>query len=206
LLRLFLIRHGRSEWNAAHRIQGCADSPLDEVGHVQARQLAARLHEAPPVTVYTSPLLRARETADVIGQVFDIPVVPEGRLREYDVGALSGLTWVQVEAQYPEVARQWQEDIENVSLPEAEDRAIFRERVVAGFDDIVARHSEGPVAVVSHGGTLGIYLNHLIGLPRRFSPFRFSNVSLSIVDVNPRRPRVILLNDTCHLGSECDLW
>jgi broad specificity phosphatase PhoE len=56
--------------------------------------------------------------------------------------------------------------------------------------------------VVAHGGTLGTYLNHLIGLPTRFSPFRFGNGSLTIVEAHPVRPRILLLNDTCHLGGE----
>jgi broad specificity phosphatase PhoE len=56
--------------------------------------------------------------------------------------------------------------------------------------------------VVAHGGTFGDYLNHLIGLARRHSPFRFGNGSLTIVEVNPVRPRIVLLNDTCHLRGE----
>jgi len=87
-------------------------------------------------------------------------------------------------------------------IPGAEESAPFRVRVVAAFDDIVARHAEETAGVVTHGGTLGTFLNHLIGLPTRFSPFRFANASLSIVELNPVRPRIMLLNDTCHLGGE----
>jgi probable phosphoglycerate mutase len=146
---LFLIRHGRSTWNAERRIQGLADPPLDEVGREQACRLAGRLQaEDAMVALYTSPLRRARET------------------------------------------------------PGAEESAPFRARVAAAFDEILSRHDEGTVGVVAHGGTLGTYLNHLIGLPSRFSPFRFGNASLSILEMNPVRPRIVLLNDTCHLGGE----
>ena len=104
MTRLLLIRHGRSTWNADKRIQGQADPPLDEVGREQARRLAERLRGDPPVALYTSPLQRARETAEIVGQALDVPVVPDGRLKEYDVGAITGLTWEQVVEQHPDVA------------------------------------------------------------------------------------------------------
>jgi len=199
--RLFLIRHGRSTWNAARRIQGCADPPLDGVGREQACRLAERLREAPPVVLYTSPLQRAQETAQIIGEALGVPVVPDERLKEYDVGDITGLTWEQVVEQYPGVAQRWAEAMESVEIPGEEGNAPFRARVVAAFGEVLSQHAEGPVGVVAHGGTLGTYLNHLIGLPSRFSPFRFGNGSLSIVEVNPVRPRISLLNDTCHLNS-----
>ena len=201
MTRLFLIRHGRSVWNADHRIQGQADPPLDGVGREQARRLAERLREDAPVTLYTSPLQRAQETAEIVGEALGVPVVPDERLKEYDVGEITGLTWAQIEERYPEVARLWGEASESLEIPGEEGNAPFRARVAAVFDEIGSRHAEGTAGVVAHGGTLGIYLNHLIGLPTWLSPFRFGNGSLSIVELNPVRPRIALLNDTCHLSS-----
>ena len=154
------------------------------------------------VALYTSPLRRARETADIIGDALGLPVVADERLKEYDVGDITGLTWEQVEEQYPDVARRWSKALESFEFPGAEENAPFRARVAAAFDEILSRHDEGTVGVVAHGGTLGVYLNHLIGLPSQFSPFHFGNASLSIVEMNPVRPRIVLLNDTCHLGGE----
>ncbi|MFQ6102173.1 MAG: histidine phosphatase family protein [Anaerolineae bacterium] len=200
--RLLLIRHGRSTWNAAHRIQGQADPPLDEAGREQARRLAKRLRGEGITALYASPLRRAWETAVIIGDALGVSVVPDERLKEYDVGDVAGMTWEQVVEQYPDVAHRWVEASEDVEFPGAEKGESFRARVVAAFGEIVARHAEGPIGVVAHGGTLGTYLNHLIGLPTWRSPFRFGNGSLSIVEVNPVRPRIALLNDTCHLGGE----
>jgi probable phosphoglycerate mutase len=204
--RLFLIRHGRSTWNAEHRIQGHADPPLDGVGQEQARRLAERLRQDPPVGLYTSPQRRALGTAEIIGHTLGVPVVPDERLKERDVGDVMGLTWQQVVEQFPDLARRWVEASESVEIPGEEDTGAFRARVVAVFDDILTRFPEEPVAVVSHGGTLGAYLNHLLGRTSRFSPFSFDNASLSIVQVKPARnpawPHVRLLNDTCHLRGE----
>jgi broad specificity phosphatase PhoE len=202
--RLFLIRHGRSIWNAERRFQGWADPPLDDMGREQARRLAERLQGDGEVMValYTSPLRRARETAEIVGEALSLPVAPDERLKERDVGELTGLTWAEIGERYPDLVQRWTEARESIKIPGEEKVERFRARVTAVFGEIVARHVEGPIGVVSHGGTLGTYLNHLIGLPSRFSPFRFGNASLSIVEVNPVRPRILLLNDTCHLGGE----
>jgi len=200
--QLLLIRHGRSEWNAEGRIQGWADSPLDAVGQGQARRLAERLRDAAPVALYASPSLRARETADIIGRALDVPVTADERLKEHGVGDVTGLTWKQVVAQYPEVARDWAAGVEGLEIPGEEEIEVFHARVTAAFDEIVARHPDETVGVVSHGGTLGMYLNSLLGLSKRFSPFRFANASLTVVEVNSVRPRIVCLNDTCHLGGE----
>lgn len=194
MTRLLLIRHGRSVWNAQGRIQGQTDPPLDELGREQARRLAERLRAEAVVALYTSPLRRAQETADIIGRALDVPVVPDERLQEYDVGDIAGLTWEQVVERYPDVAHRWAEAQEEIGIPGEEGHGPFRARVVAVFDDILSQHAEGPVGVVAHGGTLGTYLNHLIGLQAWLSPFRFGNGSLSIVEANPVRPRIVLLN------------
>ena len=202
MTRLILIRHGRSIWNAQRRIQGCADPPLDEVGREQAHRLAERLYEEehPPAALYTSPLQRAQETADIIGETLGVPVVPDERLKEYDVGEISGLTWEQVVEQYPDVAQRWVESVEEeVKLPGAEEPQSFRSRVVAVVGEILARHTEDSIGVVAHGGTLGAYLNYLIGLSAWRSPFSFGNGSLSIVEVNPVRPRIVLLLSLIHI-------
>ena len=205
MIRLYLVRHGCSVWNTEGRIQGQADPPLDVIGREQARRLASRLCDESLVAVYTSPLRRAWETADIIGQALDVPVVPDERLQEYDVGDISGLTWEQVAEQYPEVMRRWAEDRGGLDIPHRmaneEGSGPFRSRVVAAFSDILAQHAGDAVGVVAHGGTLGTYLNHLIELPTWNSPFRFDNASLSIVEVNSVRPRIVLLNDVCHLGG-----
>ncbi len=200
--RLLLIRHGRSVWNAARRIQGWADPPLDEVGRAQARHISERLRAERPTKLYTSPLQRAAETAEIIGQALDVPVEADDRLKEHGVGDLEGLTWEEVVDQYPNLAQHWEKGSADMLIPGEENFQSFQARVAATCDEIATRHAEEIVGIVTHGGVLSAYLNHLIGLPGRFSPFRFPNCSLSIVEVNAVRPRILLLSDICHLGGE----
>lgn len=201
-MRLFLIRHARSTWNAARRIQGWADPPLDDVGREQAARLGDRLRRDPPNVLYTSPLCRARQTAEIVGRTIGVPVELDERLKEHDMGDVTGLTREAFEERYPELVRCWREKPERFRFPGEEDVDAFRARVVEGFDEIVARHEDGAVAAVTHGGTLGAYLSSLLGLRSRFSPFRFSNASLSVVEIGSGRTRVVLLNDTCHLRGD----
>ena len=200
---LLLVRHGRSTWNAVGRIQGQADPPLDDVGREQARLVGERLRRYRPQAVYASPLRRAYETAEIIADCLNLPVIPDDRLQEYDLGVVSGLTWEEIQEHHPAIAARWRGGSGEAEIPGEEGHQVFRERVLAIFDEIVTRHSGETVCVVSHGGTQGMYFNHLLGLGGRLSPFRFSNGSLTIVEVGGPRLRIEVVNDTCHLkGGE----
>ena len=204
MTRLILVRHGQSTWNAQGRIQGWADPPLDEAGQEQARQLAHRLaaEEQNISALYSSPLLRARQTAEAIGLATGLAVQTDDRLKENNVGLLAGLTGAEVEQQFPEWVAARQASVEWTPPPGGEDRDVFVKRAVAVMRDIVAHHPDQTVAVVSHGGTLGVYLAHLLEMPvHRSLPFQFDNTSLSVVKVSERRVRFLKLNDTAHLSN-----
>jgi probable phosphoglycerate mutase len=206
MTQLLLIRHGQSTYNAAGRIQGWADPPLDETGLGQARRLAERLAcEGSAVSaIYSSPLLRARQTAESIGQALSLAAQTDERLKENNVGLITGMTWTEIEQRFPEWVALGQRSKDHwVMPPGAEDRAAFAARAAAAMKDIVTRHPDQTVAVVSHIGTLSIYLAQLLEMPlhRRF-PFQFDNTSLSIVKVTETRVRLLKLNDTAHLNGK----
>ena len=204
-MRLLLIRHGESEGNAARRLQGQGEYPLSELGRAQARHLTDRLNKAYDdiAVIYTSSLSRAVETAEILAEVLDAPVVSDDRLREYDVGQLTGLTMEDIRERFPQIYVAWMEDVEEwIPMPGGEGNGGFRQRVREVFGEIAFRHDgDENIVVVSHGGTLGAYLAQIMGLsPERRSPFSFGNASLTVVDLS-RRPRLILHNDTCHLAD-----
>jgi probable phosphoglycerate mutase len=205
-LRLLLIRHGQSIANAEGRLQGQGEYLLTDLGREQARRLAGRLSNeyASVAAIYTSSLGRAVETAEILAGIIGAAVIPDDRLREYDVGALTGLTMDEMQVRFPQVYTAWAEDVDEwMPMPGAEGQADFSRRVDEVFAEITERHhSDEAVAVVSHGGTLGAYLGQIIGLPPdRRRPFSFGNASLSVVDLSRRRPRLLLLNDTCHISD-----
>lgn len=198
---MHLVRHGRSVWNAAGRIQGQLDIELDEIGWQQAQRIADRLEREPIVAVYSSPLLRAKATADTIAVRFNLPVTPDARLMEYDFGVISGLTWAEVTEHHPELADRWLEDPWAVPVAGSEGRVNFAARVMSAMQDICAQHPAGHVAIVAHGGTFGVYLAAMLGLDlNRQHPFHFGNTSLSLVEMREGVFHIHGLNNTCHLS------
>jgi broad specificity phosphatase PhoE len=202
-VRLLLLRHARSTWNAEGRLQGIADPPLDDIGLEQANRLADRLKDQPIAAIYCSPLQRARSTAEIIGQKFPaVTLTFDDRLMEYNVGVLTGLTWAEIAIKHPDFAARWSDDAWGAPIPESEGQIVFRARVTAVMHEIVLRHGDQMVAVVSHGGTFGAYLTTRLGLDvQRRDPFHFGNTSLSVVDVDGESIKIVTLNDAHHLSG-----
>lgn len=203
MLKLYLIRHGETQWNAEGRIQGHTDIELNEQGLEQARRLAARLSgEGAFDAIYASPLRRAFHTATLIGDALQLPVIPDARLLERSLGALEGLTMSDIKEKFPQVHRAWHEGGIRPHIPGEEARETFLERTRAFLQDVRAKHHEGRVLVITHGGTINMLL--LTGLnldPERPLPFHIDNASLNIVQWGERGARLRLLNDACHLNA-----
>lgn len=206
-MHLLLIRHGETDWNNERRIQGNTDTPLNANGIAQAKQLAARIAGEKIDALYASPLARARVTAEIIAEKSGVALILDDRLKEKGLGDLEGLTVDEFEVRYPELHRGWISSVDHFPLPGEESPAQLRERIVAFIDDLRARHTNGArVGVVTHGGTISMFVSTLIGLEvNKRSPFWFDNASITLADLTSARPRVKLLNDTCHLRNGHEL-
>jgi broad specificity phosphatase PhoE len=201
-VRLLLIRHGQSVGNAAQRIQGWDDQPLTDVGRAQAVALARHLADRYNVcSLYCSPLLRARETAEIIAGQLGLTVQCDDRLKEHDCGAITGMCFEEVAAHFPEVARGWREDARRTPIPGEEGIVVFQQRVLSAMEEIAGSHGEtDTLAIIAHGGTLSAYVAGLLGLDfGKRQPWKFDNASLSMIILGGIRARIALLNDTCHL-------
>ena len=163
MIRLLLVRHGESTWNAASRWQGQADPPLSPFGERQAEDAGARLAEIATITaVWASNLVRARRTGDLIAQRLGIAQVrEEPLLRERDVGAWSGLTRDEIEERWPGylAARRSPPDFEG------DDELLARTR--AGLAAAVDGSGPGDVLVVTHGGVIRTIERSLGAIPER---------------------------------------
>lgn len=201
-MRIIFVRHGESVWNHEGRIQGIADSPLTDRGRSQAVQVAERIaREFSPAAVYSSALQRAEETARIIAQRLGVPLTADPRLNEYDVGEFTGLTASEVAAQYPDIWARWEMDTLWVPIPGEEGIYTFLDKITRAMGDIIAAHpGDAEVVVVTHGGVMALYIGDLIGLnPRQRMPWRFDNASISVVEPDGARPRVVRLNDSGHV-------
>jgi 2,3-bisphosphoglycerate-dependent phosphoglycerate mutase len=149
---LLLVRHGETDWNRDRRFQGHADPPLNATGREQAEALAAELGGQEIDLVYTSDLLRARETAEIIAARVGADVVALRELREIHVGNWEGLSWPEIEERYPEGVRRWHEHGSGWESGETYEQ--LGERILGALRQIAAQHPGQRVLVVGHGGTI----------------------------------------------------
>jgi glucosyl-3-phosphoglycerate phosphatase len=163
---LVLVRHGETDWNAASRAQGYTDIPLNATGHDQARALADALKALGPVRLWSSDLMRARQTAEYVATATGLPVEQDVRLREYDVGARAGLTIAGFAERFPEEHAAWLTHSEHLLVPGAETTAQVRDRLLPALRECVcALKPRETGIVVLHGGCLTIGLMGLLGWP-----------------------------------------
>jgi broad specificity phosphatase PhoE len=160
--RILLARHGETDWNHIGRWQGHADPPLNELGRRQAAGLAERLSHEGISAIYTSDLQRASETARVVAERLDVPVVEDAALREIDVGSWSGLTRDEVAERFPDGFARWRAgEIGH----DGETRDELTERVVGAVERIAGMHSGETILVVTHGGAIRALRRHAAGDP-----------------------------------------
>jgi broad specificity phosphatase PhoE len=195
---VLLIRHGRTEWNATGRWQGHTDIPLNERGRQQARALAQRLANWPVEAIYTSDLLRAKETAEIIARPHNLTPIKNANLRERYGGFFQGLAGDEIRTKYRE---EWEKLIQGDEIEGVESNTAVQERIWQAFENIASNHRGQTVALVSHGAALGLLIAKVLGFAPGQRP-RFTmrqNTGLSIVEMDDSGHLVTLLNDGSHL-------
>ncbi|HSS62068.1 MAG TPA: histidine phosphatase family protein, partial [Candidatus Limnocylindrales bacterium] len=200
--RLTLVRHGQSTWNREHRIQGQLDPPLSPEGARQAELLGQRLAGRTYAAFYTSDLQRAFATAQAIGAVIGQAPVPMPSLREIFLGDWEGLTTEEIARRFPEAWAEWVEEPDWDVVPGGESAAHFDARVGAALDEILQRHEQSEVLVVTHGGVIQVALHRIVGKPSRgLFPFKIQNASISRLERRNDRMVIAGVNDVAHLES-----
>jgi probable phosphoglycerate mutase len=174
-----------------------ADPPLDERGHEQARALAAWLREEPISHVYTSPMRRARETAEPLAGALGIEAVVDDELAEFD---RDSHFYIPIEELRATKDQRWLDMVAGSWGDNAEvDPAVFREVVVGAVERVVAAHPGSTVAIVAHGGVINAYLAHVIGIDRPLF-FEPGYTSISRVLASRRGDRQVRsINETAHV-------
>ena len=212
-LRVTIIRHGQTEWNAAGRLQGASDSPLTELGVQQAHACGARLRGRKRFdALYCSPLLRARRTAELIYSELETgqcpPLKEDVRLSERHFGAWEGLVWSTIQRDFAEELRISQDDPTYAISGGGESRLACLERVLDFLDELqrVHAHNES-VVIVTHSAIVTSIIKHVLGLrPEQRRSFEVRNLGLNEIECDLRaradKPPIWMLrtlNDCSHL-------
>ncbi len=204
MTRIVLIRHGQTAWNREVRFRGQVNVELDEFGLKQAeatgRYVAVRW---PVVAVYASPLRRTVQTAEAVARAQGLTARPLPGLLDINFGEWQGRLADEVAQRYPALYRAWLEDPHTVQFPGGEGLDDVRRRVVAGLDEVIARHPEQAVALVSHTVVNRVLLCAVLGWGNdRFWRLRQDTCAVNVFDAEEDGVfTILLLNDTCHLQN-----
>lgn len=206
-MQLLLVRHGESIGNLSRRLQSL-DDPLTDKGRRQASEIAGFLAERGDLrALYSSPLSRAFETAQIIGSAIGFAPIPLDGLAEINVGTAAGLTFDEWAEQNPAAAAEFHSGGPNYVWPDGESGLQLAARVAAAIDAIISAHrlEGGSVVVVSHGGALGWMIDHLLREPREQWPqHQLHNCSLTEVTIDDDEQAVTFVcrNEIGHLSPE----
>lgn len=199
---LLLIRHGETEWNTLGKFQGCTDIDLSEEGIKQAELLKDRL-KGDFDFIYTSPLSRALETANILSAGTKKEVTIANEIREINFGEWEGLTLREISERYPEIFKVWRVD-KKESYICGGDSSINNaaNRATKCILDIVSKHKGEKIVIVAHGG---IIKAGLIGLfewdMTMYHKIALGNTCINTITFNDDlKPVLVGLNDTNHLN------
>lgn len=197
--RVILIRPGETDWNRQGRWQGWVDSPLDDYGRAQAKQLARYIRNIGLSALYSSDSRRAVQTAEILVAQLGFPPVYDKRWRERDIGNWQGMTLDEIRAWYPEDYRKLQADIENFRVPEGESRADVRQRVMAAFNAILAEDKGSTIGIISHTTSTHMLLDSLVDGYDIYAAVLGNTAVTTIRLGETGQWEMVALNDLSHL-------
>ena len=199
-MKLYIIRHGQTDWNVVQRIQGSQDIPLNEQGRRQAGLLAKAMEERPVEKIFASPQLRAYETARIVGERQHVPVVTVPWLMEINYGVWEGRTSEEILSEDGALYSAWLSHPSSVAPRGGETLKQVDDRCEMAWEQIKSQ-AAGDIAIVSHGGTLAHLIALLLKKDRTKEEMVVGNASITTIDYDPeaRVCRLLELDDCSHL-------
>ena len=186
--RVLLWRHGQTDWNTANRFQGHSDIPLNAVGQYQAKHAASILVGMQPTKIISSDLMRARDTAQALGDLTKLNVEIDVDLRETNGGLWEGKTGAENRAEDLQNFIRWIDGEDNPAGTIGEKRSDVATRAVGAIKRALGELDDQLLVVTTHGGTARCVLGSLLNLPMAHwgAVGGLSNASWSILQTNPR--------------------
>jgi len=204
-MRIYLVRHGETEWNRVRRFQGRSDLPLNQEGRKQVRALALALKNKPLMTIYTSPLIRALETACLIKTYHpSVPIFEEKGLIEMHLGEFDGMKVQDWAEQYPDIRKVWNENPASVKMPGGESLKEVQDRAKITLERITRIHSpDDTILISSHNFVNLTILCDLLKIPlNRFRELHQKNAAFNVICKKEDRFYVELVNERSHLEKQ----
>lgn len=196
---LYLVRHGESVYNAEGRVQGQSDIPLSPQGEKQSEAVAQALASVPVTAIYSSPLLRARQTAERIAAIHGLPIQFDDRLKELHAGIFQGKLRRELPLLFPQEYAAWSSGDPFYVIPGGQSRFQVQQRGKEVLEEIAARHT-GHTVVVGHGALFRFALAALLGQGETIELPPLANGSITVVTYDGNgRFRIERYNEVDHL-------
>ena len=201
MLKIILIRHGKTSWNGSRRIQGHTNIELSPEGIAEAELLAANFPLPKIDAIYSSDLNRAYDTAEILAKKFNLPVLTLPELREVNFGDWEGKTLAEMEKIDPINFENFFRDPENLQIKNAESFLNVQERAMSAIKKIIAVHQKGNIVVVAHGAINRVILCSILEIPlkKMWSLSQF-NTAVNVIRFEDEVFTVDLINSTAHLS------
>ena len=200
MVRLIVVRHGRTEWNRVERFRGRADIELDEVGLTQAEAVARRISEWQVSAIYSSPLRRALTTAEILARRCGLAAKPLPGIIDIDYGVWQGLSSEEAQTKDNGLYEMWMESPHTVRFPDGESLAEVRERAASAVESLITQHPKETIVLVSHKVVCQVLILSLLGVDNsHFWQIAQDVCAVNLFEVRGGVPSALLLNDTCHL-------
>jgi broad specificity phosphatase PhoE len=196
--RIFLIRHGLTQWNLEKRYISFTDLDLIEEGRIQAKKVKMRLAAEGIYKVYSSDSLRSFHFAKIIFDENIIEKRPE--LREMRFGVFEGLRYAEIMKEYPLIYRSWLRDPASTVIPEGEGLTEFQKRILAFFAKIICENKNKTLGLVTHAGPIRVIVNNILKV-ENFWQIKIDLASIHLIESDRQQNRIICLNDTLHLNG-----
>ena len=202
MTKLILVRHGQTVWNKLGKYQGQADIELSEAGIEQAKLLGERFPFDQVSAIYSSPLKRARDTAEAVAKKFKLPIVACEAFREINFGQWEGLTYEEIHAKWEKEHTLLFESPDLLTCPQGEGFSDVQDRAVKKMLEIVKAHDGETVVITAHGGVIRTLLCYALGMPlKNMWKIRQDNTAVNVVSAYDEGMVVELMNSTVHLAE-----
>ena len=203
-MRLYLVRHGETVWNFENRIQGASDVPLNDKGREQAQNLAIKLQKIQFFKIYSSPLVRALETAKILSTSQNRSISQMDNFAELDQGQLEGLKFQEIQEKFSDFSSEWRTVPGEVRMPGGETLSELQDRAWKGIENLFEKfsHEKDPILIVSHNLAIICILSRILGVSLNdFRKFRQHNASVNIIEHDSMRGwSIVTMNDLSHLS------
>jgi len=201
--KLYIVRHGETQWNLEGRIQGHKDSPLTELGIKQAKWLAEELREIKFDSIYSSSLMRAHRTAEIIRNNNELNIIKLDELKEINLGLWEGMLSSEIEELYFEEFKNFWYYPHLYKTNSGESYYDFKDRVIPAIEKILADLGDKNVLIITHTVVLKIILIYLENqsIEKLWEPPYIHPTSLTIIEYNDDKLAVSIKGDISHNGK-----